>query len=80
MAKKTYRFHAQVAVADPSQDQRAVTDPTGTIVLMPAVTGVKYIPAGEPIEMDEVEGNRILKLVGPYRQPMEVAGQAVVLR
>ena len=73
MAKKTYRFHARVGVHDPSQDSGAVTDASGVTLMGPA-RGVRYIDAGQPVELDEAEGNRILAIVGPYRGPGEVAG------
>jgi hypothetical protein len=73
MAKKIYRFHARVGVHDTSLDTGAVTDASG-VTLMGAARGVRYIDAGEPVELDETEGNRILGIVGPYRGPSQVAG------
>lgn len=72
MAKKTYRFHARIGVEDVSQGMPAVKDPGG-VLLQGAVTGVRYIDAGQPVELEEAEGNRLLAMVGPYRGPGEVA-------
>lgn len=72
MAKKTYRFHARVGVEDSTQGMPAVKDPTG-VLLQGATVGVRYIDAGQPVELEEAEGNKLLTLVGPYRGPGEVA-------
>ena len=78
MAKKTYRFHGQIVVADPTTDQPAVTDPSGTIMLMPAVKGTKLVAPGQPVELEEAEGARILAIVGPYREPPDTKGPQVM--
>lgn len=67
MARKSFKFNAMVVVHDPSKDNTAVLDNLGMVV-MPPETGKRYIKPGETVQLEEEEGNRLLKIVGPYRE------------
>jgi hypothetical protein len=68
MAKKTYTLNVQVAVPDKTFDKTVVKDAAGNI-LCPASKGKRYFLPGEPVELDEVEGDALLEKYGPYVAP-----------
>lgn len=65
MATKSFRFPVTIGVADKSEGTQEVRDTDGTL-LFPATMGLRYILPGEPVEMDEVEGAKLLARHGPY--------------
>jgi hypothetical protein len=65
-SKKTYKFAARVALHDPEADTPTIHDYHG-VVIMHATRGKRYVEAGEPVDLDTVEGERILAIVGAYK-------------
>jgi len=65
MATKTFRFPVTIGVADKSEGTPEIRDTDGRLV-SPATLGLRYVAPGEPVEMDEVEGTKLLAKTGPY--------------
>ena len=64
MAKKTFGFNATVGVPDPSLDVAELRDSVTNVVLIPGTKGVRYVPPGTEVQMDELDGARIGKVFG----------------
>ncbi len=67
MATKSYRFPITVGVADAALGSPEVRDSDGRLV-RPASLGIRHIPSGNVVEMDEVEAASIFALHGPYKR------------
>lgn len=65
MAIKTFRFPVTIGVSDPKAGTPEVRDTDGRLIT-PAFNGIRHIPPGEPVEMDEAEGARLLAKTGPF--------------
>lgn len=64
MAMKSFRFPVTIGVSDPKAGTPEIRDTDGRLIT-PAFNGIRHIPPGEPVEMDEAEGNRLLAKTGP---------------
>ena len=59
MAIKKFKFGVAVGVHDPSQDVDEVRDMQTGALIMQGSKGLRLVPAGEEIELEEAEGARI---------------------
>ena len=66
MAKR-YTFPITVAVVDPETSVTQLLDKDGRLV-RPASVGIRHVPPGEPVEMDEAEAKKLYARHGPYKK------------
>jgi hypothetical protein len=65
MAKKTFRFPVTIGMLDPANSIPEVRDADGRLV-RPASLELKHIAPGEPVELEEAEGVKLIKRHGMW--------------